>query len=252
MLRDEDVLMNFVSQYLDIIVFAVLAVVLLLRLRSVLGTRGEDEPQGMELPPALKEKMTEAALSQDRNAMGAMPGAVIEGRAVRVNERWNQALPNFDLVATATVHNNLVPFAAIDPSFRPDEFVDKAKKAFVMIVEAFAKGNRTTLEFLLSPGLYRHFNDGIEAREKNNETYQVQIVGISKAIISDASLSGIRARVTVDFTAEQAVTHKDAEGRILNENAGQKQTMFDRWVFEKDLKDSSPAWLLVDTLAYDE
>lgn len=249
--------MNTITDYMDIILFAVIAVALLWRLRSVLGERSDDEPEGglkgADLPPQVKEKMTERAMQAGVTPLAAGLGAVTKtGRASVNTERWTQNLPNYDWVETATVHNHLVPFAAIDPSFRPDDFLEKAKKAFVMIVEAFARGNRQTLEFLLSPGLYRHFLDGIEAREKNNETYQVQFHGITKALIAAAELDGSRARITVDFSAEQSVTQKDGEGRIVNGNAGQKQTMVDRWIFAKDLKDPSPAWILVDTLAYDE
>jgi len=234
------------SGYLDIIIFAVIAVVLLLRLRSVLGTRGEDEPQG--LPPLNR---TIDVTPTGRNDE-AIPGQALVDQQPGAQERWAQYGPNFDVVDTATVHNNLSQFLAVDPAFRPIDFVSKAKKAFDLIVNAFAQGNRNTLELLLSPELYQSFVQQIDAREAARETYFIQMHGIKRAIISGAELHGTTARVTVDFTAEQSITHKDAEGRIINENDGHRRTTKDRWVFSKDLKDNGPTWVLADTLLGDD
>lgn len=230
--------------YIDIVIFAVIAVVLLFRLRSVLGQRSEDEPQGLQMPVATQNKgdVKDVAGQVAFNDNTKAPGS----------DRWTQNLPDFNLVATATVHNRLTQFLAFDPAFRPDDFLNKAQKAFGLIVQAFSEGNRNTLEFLLSPKLHQEFLQLIDAREANRETYFTQLHGIKSAIISDADLDGTIARVTVSFEAEQSITHKDSEGRFINEQDGHRTTTKDRWVFSKDLKDNKPIWLLEDTLEHDE
>jgi len=234
--------MKFVNDYLDIIIFAVIAVALLWRLRSVLGEHGSEPPATLNLPAAVQVKMAEKALAQNG----------VEVKNPAVNDRWAQNLPNFDLVDTATVHSHLAQFLAVDPSFRPDEFVTQARKAFVLIVEGFATGNRTTLEMLLAPALFQSFVQQIERREHNQESYHVQLFGIKKAVIAAAELDGTKARITVDFAAEQSITQKHKDGTIVNDNDGHRRTTRDRWVFAKDLKDQTLGWLLVNTLAHEE
>jgi len=231
-------MMGIMDHYLDIIIFAVIAVVLLLRLRSVLGSHSEDGPPPLVLN-AQKEQVQDAS-------DGAPP---MPQDLQRLPERWTQNLPNFDLVETATVHNNLVRFVAIDPTFRPDDFLNKATKAYLMIVGGFATGNRGTLQLLLSPKLYQEFLQQIEARERSGERYDIQNT-LKKAVISGAELDGTQARVEVSFTAEHSVTHQDAEGRYIDGQTGQRHVARDRWVFTKDLKDPSPSWLLADTLEF--
>lgn len=249
-------------QYFDLIVFAVIAVALLLRLRSVLGERDEDDVPDFE---PHKNKKDDTALphhsplnrsgslndgAMPANMIGPMEHAVkdaVSHSQERSVERWAQNLPDYTIVDTATVHNHMIPFLAVDPGFRPDEFLDKAQKAFGMVLRAYSEGALNTLEFLLAPALYRTFADRIAARQENRETYVVQLHGIQKAVISDAALDGTQARLTVDFISEQAVTHKDAEGRIVDDNDGRRRVSKDRWTFKKDLRDPSPVWLVAQT-----
>lgn len=238
------------NQYLDIIVFAVIAVVLLLRLRSVLGTRNDGEQEG----PPLKLR-TEADDAAQSSGMAEPAHLAAHGQKTMQTpnpERWAQLPPNFQLVETATVHNNLSQFLAVDPTFKPWDFLEKAKKAFSMIISAFAGGNRNTLEFLVAPELQSSFNALIDARETARETYHAEVHAIKQAQITGAELNGTTASVTVDISAEQSITHKDSEGRIINENDGHRRITKDRWVFEKDLKDPAPTWLLAKILPQED
>lgn len=232
----------------DIIIFAVIAAVLLWRLRSVLGERQDDDPKRIDIAAqlrALQQQADPSAVAADKSG-SETAGLVADG------SRWAQDLPNYALVTSATSHNHLAQLLTVDPSFRPDDFLMKAQKAFTMIIEAFSNNARTTLEFLVAPPLLQRFMNQLDVREQQHETYHVQFHGIKKALISDAELNGTVARITVDFTVEQGVTHKDSEGRIINENDGHRRVTQDRWVFQKDLTDPSPSWLLVAALDVEE
>jgi predicted lipid-binding transport protein (Tim44 family) len=238
---------HFLNDYLDIIIFAVIAVVLLWRLHSVFGTRSESDlppiNKSVTLPPQGKAQLKELSVAVKAND---------KAQAQQQAGRWAQGLPDFNYVASATVHNTLTQFPAFDPEFRPDDFMDKAKKTFALVVQAYAGGNKNTLEMLLSPTLFRHFAEQIDLREKAKETYFTQLHGLQKALISDASLEGSNARITADFIAEQSITHKNADGTTIDNRDGKRIVTRDRWVFTRDLKASSPFWILDDTLEHAE
>lgn len=260
--------MHLISTYLDIIIFAVIALVLLFRLRSVLGQRSDQDPPGLSLPPKMqKDDKAEKGAENGPEKPGALPlpggvsplrantpvpGRSKTGQSENPMERWAQNLPNFQYVSNATTHNTLIQFPSLDPSFRPDDFLEKARKAYVMVVQAFSEGNKNALDYLLSPKLKQVFDNQIDARDTGKEYYHTQFHGITGAIISDASLDGSVARVTVDFVAEQTTTRKDADGAFIPPFDGRRQTTRDRWVFVRDLKSASPAWLLENTLPMDD
>lgn len=243
---------------LDIIIFAVIAVVLLWRLRHVLGERHDDEPtqkhniveqlRQMQQPQQKNMQSGTEMLAALGDHNGMSPQQNGQDAARQDGSRWAQDLPNYNIVANATAHNHLAQYLTVDPAFRPDQFITSAQKAFMMIIEAYATNARGTLEFLVAPPLQQRFVNQLDAREQQNETYNVQFYGVKKALVSEAELNGTMARVTVDFTAEQSILHKDNEGRILNENDGRRRTTQDRWIFQKDLKDPTPSWLLVAAL----
>lgn len=234
----------------DILVFAVIAAVLLWRLRNVLGEKHDDEPQNNGLAEHLRQ------LQKQNDAGKNMSGAEAVSMLVNGNgidqasdgSRWAQDLPNYAVVASATAHNHLAQLLTVDPSFRPDQFLGNAQQAFTMIIEAYSTNARTTLEFLVAQPLLQRFMQQMDRREEQHETYHVQFFGIQSALIEDAVLNGTVARITVQFAAEQSIMHKDASGTVLNGNDGQRRATSDRWIFQKDLKDPSPSWFLVEAL----
>jgi predicted lipid-binding transport protein (Tim44 family) len=246
---------HFISDYLDIIIFAAIAVVLLWRLHSVLGTRNDSDVPPVQNNAAMQKK-EKAVLKEITGTVQftdkQVEKAVAKGQALPPVKNWTQNLPDFSLVSSATVHNALIQIPAFDPEFQPNEFMDKARKAFVLIVQAYAAGNKNTLEMLLSPNLFQHFAEQIDAREKAKETYFSQFHGLQKALISDAVVEGTKAKVTVDFTAEQSITHKDVDGKTINHRDGKRVVTRDRWVFSRDLKAASPFWILDTTLEHAE
>lgn len=225
--------------YLDILIFAVIAGLLLWRLRSVFGERGENDP-----PPFAIQFKIETIPAEELEKM--QQGKPLQLEAMTA-ERWRNMLPDFAVVETATAHHQLAPFFAADPQFRPDDFLEKARRAFVLVVEAFAKGDKKFLEFMLSPSLYAAFEQEIDRRNADNEEYKKEIHAIKKSVISRASLEGTVASVAVDFIAEQSVRHKRADGSSVAATDRGRETTHDRWVFQRDLKSNDPAWKIIKT-----
>ncbi len=230
--------MNFGGGYLDIVIFIAITAFLLYRLRSVLGTKSEDEPAPFQ-NPFEKPEVAEQSASETETISTQTIGKSVPN--------WASALPNFEWVTTATVHQSLVPLVSIDPQFHPADFLDKAQRAFVMILKAYAEGNRNTLEMLVEPNLYKTFLTQIENRDEKKETYHVVLHSIKKIILSAIKLEGTVAEIAVDIIAEESITHKDENGDVIGDGDGQKRITKDRWRFTRDMRSPDPIWRLSKT-----
>lgn len=222
------------SAYIDIIVFAVIAVFLFFKLRSVLGEVDEDSMSGSPKPTAKKSK------TDDKSQ-----------RLAKLNPQtdsgeWPTPLPDFDLVANATAHNALVQVHAVVPAFNPYHFIDGARRAFEMIVIAFSNGDKKTLEPLLSAELFEAYAHVIDQRDKDQETWDTKIDDLMMTVISDAEISDDTLKMTVDYTAQERITARDKQGNVIDGHDGDKNIAKDRWVFCKSIKDKTEIWTLTD------
>lgn len=239
--------MTLGNGFLDILIFALIAGVILFRLRNVLGERDDNDPPSFAPPPA--SPPIETTKADDNTALA--PSAVTSPSPASPHH-WLSGLPNYDWVTNATAHHQLAPIVALDPQFHPADFIEKAKKAFAMILKAYSEGNRNTLEFLLERSLLNGFVAQIDQREANHETYHLTLHGVKKALISHAKTNGSTADITVDFTAEQSITHRNASGDFINHLDGDKTVTTDRWTFSKDLRGTEAVWRLIRTEDLDD
>ncbi|MFH1805724.1 MAG: Tim44/TimA family putative adaptor protein [Pseudomonadota bacterium] len=231
-------------QFFDIILFALIAVFLVLRLRNVLGRRTGNEKQG---PTDVFGRR-----QHDDKADGPVaPGDTANGSAGNDNV---YRLPGSDAADGAT--EDVVPSgkAAIlaqieraDPSFNPQEFVGGARMAFEMIVELFAKGDKESLNPLLSPEVYKNFAQAIDARAEKGEYEETTLVGIKSAQIHDATLEGRTAYVTVRFVSEEVSVIRDSKGDVISGDPNQVIEAEDLWTFARNVQSSDPNWQLVAT-----
>ncbi len=207
---------------IDLILFGMIALFLVLRLRSVLGRRtGFERP---EPPPTLAEG-----------------GTVIEGHAepVAMPPAPKRGFPAPDSPATQA----LAAMRGIDRSFDPMSFLAGAERAFRLIVTAYAKGDRATLAPLLGPETGQIFATAITAREAAGETVESEIKALLATTITDAALAGTRASITVRFVSDQVSLTRGRDGEIVH--GGEAVTeITDLWVFERDLTSADPSWRL--------
>jgi predicted lipid-binding transport protein (Tim44 family) len=134
-------------------------------------------------------------------------------------------------VTGASTGEGLAAIAKADPVFDPGFFVQGARTAYEMIVNAFAKGDRETLRGLLTPRVYESYAAAISAREEKGGAGP-ELVRLKSAEIHEAELRDTTARVTVKFEAE------------LAEGAHGVRDARERWTFERDIRSSDPTWLL--------
>jgi predicted lipid-binding transport protein (Tim44 family) len=227
---------------LTTIIFLALAVFVIWRLRSVLGTR-----TGTERPPAEFARRAETqapAAANDANVV-RLPEKVGEGAAVQPADdpdRWKGvAEPGTPLA------EGLDAIAKADGGFDARGFSEGAKHAYEMIVAAFAQGDRKTLKDLLSKEVYDGFVGAIGEREKRGERIVTTFVSIDKADIVDAQLKGRVAQVTMRFLSKLITATYDKAGAVIDGAPDKVVDVTDVWTFSRDAGSRDPNWKLIAT-----
>ena len=141
----------------------------------------------------------------------------------------------------------LAEIARADRTFDTLNFLRGAQDAFVMIVEAFAKGERETLKPLLAEPVYKSFTDAITGRETTGQQARVEIHAIRNAEIVAARLQHRDAFITVRFIADETNLLHDSANLLIHGNPDRIMETIDVWTFVRDTKSREPGWLLVET-----
>ena len=221
--------MGGLSQYFGIILLAMIAGFLVLRLRSVLGRR-----TGLERRRDLVTRRPTVA--PDKIKVTTAP------------ERGKPAI--VPLLATPPADPLAAGLAAIrraDPDFDPGRFLDGARGAFALIVDAFAKGDSAALRPLLGEDVHRAFTTAIEQRQAAMETLETRILRIEDADIVRAGLDGHTAHVAVKFVSEQINVTRASDGSVVDGDPEHPSEKTDTWTFARDTRATDPNWVLVAT-----
>lgn len=218
--------------FLEIVLFAMVAGFLILRLRSVLGRRTGNERRRPD--PITARTAAEEAREREVNTLPD-----------RVRPSAPELVPV--VVASPAASAGLEQIKTVERDFDPDHFLVGAKRAFEMIVNSFAKGDSTSLRPLLSDEVFAQFDGAIKAREDAKHSLATTLVGIREADIVDAALDGRIARITVKFLSEQINVTRDSEGRVVDGDPTASATVTDVWTFARNTSSRDPNWHLVAT-----
>jgi predicted lipid-binding transport protein (Tim44 family) len=233
------------------LVFLVIAVVIFLKLRSVLGRRTGDEEARFERYKQQEAQRRAASTSQDkiitlpRRDREDAPKPVEEPRSTAAVEERVKSLAGAD----TGVAKGLMDIVQADRSFEPDGFLKGAKMAYELIVTAFAEGNRRSLKDLLSREVYDGFAGAITERESRGETIEQTFVGIKAADIVEAELKGGISNVTVKFVSELITATRDRAGEVVAGDPKKIKEVTDIWTFSREVSSRNPNWRLIATQA---
>jgi predicted lipid-binding transport protein (Tim44 family) len=208
-----------------IILFAMVAGFLALRLYAVLGKRTGHE-QALPKP------------SEERLAVPPLPRTI--DQAADVREAGARVIENGAETGLKAVIN-------ADPSFDVAQFIDGAKSAYRMILEAFWKGDEDTLAWLVEDDVRAGFAQAIGDRKAAGHVLENRLVAIERALIADAVVEGRNARITVRFDADIAAVTRDAEGNVVAGSLSDAVETHDIWTFARSLRSDDPNWKLVET-----
>lgn len=222
----------------EIVILAMVAAFLGLRLYSVLGRRAEHEEEPIQgrfdakgdaagRPRSADPRTPDAA---DRNVAALQP-------APRV------MIPG----VTPAIERGIREIAAADRKFDLLAFVEGAKGAYRMVLEAFWAGDKDALGELCDRDVYAGFVAAIDARAAAGETIANRLVRIEDAVIVAASFDAPMARIAVRFTADIAAVTRNAEGAVIAGSLDDAIEARDLWTFSRNVNSATPDWLLDET-----
>tara|TARA_B100000787_G_scaffold101955_1_gene75382 strand:- start:291 stop:884 length:594 start_codon:yes stop_codon:yes gene_type:complete len=196
--------MNYSFQYIDIILLAMIAGFIFLRLRGILGKK-----TGFE---------------------GKIP---------------SQLEKEFQKMST-----NLKPISEKFDEEDQKYFLKGAQIAYETIITDFSDSDNKLIASkpLLSKKVYDQFKEALLDREEKGNFAEITFIGIKSAAIKTHKKIENSLEVTVDFVSEIITCIKDKEKNIISGDAEKIKTVYDTWVFSKDVKSSNPNWLLIDTI----
>lgn len=208
-----------------VILFAMVAGFLALRLYSVLGKRtGHEQP----LPKPAEERV----------GLPPIP------RTIDVTPELRETSSRS---VEASAEPGLRALISADPSFDVAQFVEGAKSAYRMILEAFWKGDEETLGWLVEDDVRAGFTTAIADRKQAGHVLDNRLVAIERAVISEVSVEGKLARITVRFDADIAAVTRDQEGNVVAGSMTDAVETHDIWTFARKLRSDDPNWKLVET-----
>lgn len=216
---------------LEIVLLAMVAAFLGLRLYSVLGRRAEHEEESV---PQRFDGTDGTSVTPP--ALGAVqPAAAPAPRA-----------PELVGVMPA-VERGVREIAAADGKFELASFVDGARGAYRMILEAFWQGDKETLRELCDDSVYAGFAAAIDARTAAGEVLENTLIRIEETRIHSASLDGKMARIAVLFVADIAAVTRDAQGNVIAGSLDDAIESRDVWTFSRNVAARDPNWVLEET-----
>lgn len=209
----------------EIVLLAMIAVFVGLRLYAVLGQRTGHEQQPVTRPEAAPEPVS-AAATPDVAANPAEPSGYAYEKGAATGIR---------------------AIIAADPSFDVARFIEGAQAAYRMVLEAFWKGDRDELGFLTGDEVRTAFEAAIAEREAAGHILDNRLVAIERAAIEDARLDGRVAEIEVRFDAFIAAVTRGKEGELVAGSMTDAVPTKDVWTFRRDLSRNDPNWRLVET-----
>ncbi len=245
------------SEFLDIptLIIIGVAILVLLRLRSVLGTR-----TGTERPPSSRISEQSQNNKEDDKVIVLHPANDEKNSALskeQIAKREKEAKEQADKELLEEIEqfangdealaSGLKEISAKDANFTPSSFIDGAKAAYEMIVTAFANGDTKTLKNLLDKEIYEDFLAVIKQREQAGYKVDFTFIGLPKVEFADAKLEDNIALITIRFFAEVVSATRDSEGNLIEGNADQVANIADIWTFARDVRSKDPNWKLVAT-----
>lgn len=212
----------------EIVILAMIAAFLGLRLYSVLGRRAEHEEE--PVPTRF-----------ERSAGGNAPRAVASPATEL--PRAQREIAGF----APAVEQGLRDISVADRRFDLSTFLEGAKAAYAMVLEAFWRGDKEELRQLCDDDVYASFAAAIDAREAAGEVLENRLVRIEDTAVQAASLDGRTARITVRFDADVATVTRDKDGTMIAGSLDDAVESHDIWTFARETNASGPDWLLDET-----
>ena len=201
--------------YLDILIFAIIAIFLVFRLKNILGTKAElDE--------------TKVKKDNDTNNFS---------NVISIDKK--QTKDEYD--------KEVIKIQQIDKSFNKQEFLSGSEVFFKMVLDSFVLGNLDKVKDFIKPSMLKNFNQVINERKKEKETLIIDIKSINKIELISATVSKANIKINVLFETFQIKALKDKTENIIDGDINEEILVKDIWVFERKINDINPNYTLIET-----
>ena len=200
--------------YFDILIFGVIAVFLILRLKNILGTKTDANNQDINKRETSK------------NFSNIVPFK---------EKRENGDLKEIEKILKA------------DPQFQVDDFLSGSKTFFKMVLESFANGNVENIAPYLKPSVLKSFKSAINERIKEKETEIIELNSIKKNEIRSVSITKTSIKISVFFETLQVRALMNKDSKVIDGDKDNEILVKDEWVFERKINSDNPNWVLVET-----
>ena len=202
--------------FIDIIIFAIIAIFLVYRLKSILGQNSDGNEQNNKVNIG----------KRDFNNVVKLDSKKLDNTGVKENKNT---------------------ISTIDPSFNEKEFLKGAQNFFEMVIDGFVKGNLKDIADYLDTKLLKSFQSVIDERLEENESLIIDILNIKFVKIIKVTTVKNYLRVSVLFETEQIKALKDKAGKIIDGDQKKSILVKDLWTFEKKINSKNLNWKLVKT-----
>ena len=200
--------------YFDILIFGVIAVFLILRLKNILGTK-----TGIDDPDVNKEQST---------------------------KRFSSIVPlktNINETSTTEIQKIL----KVDPQFNVDDFLAGSEMFFKMVLECFVNGNIDNIEEYTKPSVLKSFKNAINDRIQEKEIEIIELSSIKKHEVLSASITKTSIKIRVLFETFQIRALMDKDKKIIDGDKDNEILVKDEWVFERKINANNQNWVLIET-----
>ena len=202
--------------FIDIIIFAIIAIFLVYRLKSILGQNSDGNEQNNKIDIGKKDFTN----------------------VVKLGNR--QSVSNDKKTNKDSIYSE-------DPTFNEKEFLKGAQNFFEMVIDSFVKGELKNIEMYIDNKLIKNFQLVIDERLQEKETLDINIIKMISIRIEDVKKLKNFLRVSVLFESEQIKVLKDKEGKIIDGDQKKSILVKDLWTFEKKIQSKDLNWILVET-----
>ncbi len=200
--------------YFDILIFGVIAVFLILRLKNILGTKTDTHNQDINKKETSKNFSNIIPLKAKKN---------------------NGDLKEIEKILKA------------DPQFQVDEFLSGSTTFFKMVLESFANGNVENIAQYLKPSVLKSFKIAINERLNEKETEIIELNSIQKNEIRSVSITKTSIKISVLFETFQVRALMNKDSKVIDGDKDNEILVKDEWVFERKINSKNPNWILIET-----
>ena len=204
--------------YLDILIFGVIAVFLILRLKNILGTKTGYDNSDIEKENKDKSFSNVIPLQSDKN-----------------NIIYDQKNKDLDIIKE------------VDETFNVVDFLSGSRTFFKMVLESFTNGDLNTIKNFIKPSVLESFKNAINDRNKDNETLIIDLKSIEKSEILSHKITKTVVKITVAFESKQVIALMDKNDVLIEGDMEKEIVVKDEWVFERKINYKNPNWSLVQT-----